>query len=57
MKRLSDIIEELEKAANEKEHQSQHGSPLSSMSEDMGAGMVANELRKVVEQLKQVTSL
>ncbi len=57
MKRLSDVITELEKTAEEKEYQSQHGSPLSSMSEDMVEGMVAHELRKVVEQLKQVTAL
>lgn len=57
MKKLSDVITELEKIAKEKEYQSQHGSPLSSMTEDVGEGVVACELRKVVEQLKQVTAL
>lgn len=57
MKKLTDVIEELEKTAKEKEHQSQHGSILSSLSEDMGEGMVAKELRNVIELLKQVTSL
>lgn len=57
MKKLSEVISQLEKTAKEKEHQSQHGSSMSSIAEDMGEGMVANELRKVIEQLKQVTSL
>jgi hypothetical protein len=57
MKKLSDVIVELEKNANDKEYQCQHGSPASSMTEDIGEGMVAQELRKVIEQLKQVTSL
>ncbi len=57
MDKLSDVIAKLEKDAEEKEHQSKHGSPMSSMAEDMGEGMVALELRKVIEQLKQVTSL
>lgn len=57
MKKLSDVIAELEKIATGKEYQSRHGSPVSSMSEDVGQGMVAQELRKVIEQLKQVTTL
>lgn len=57
MEKLSDVIAKLEKTTEEKEQQSKHGSLMSSMAEDMGEWMVANELRKVIEQLKQVTSL
>jgi hypothetical protein len=57
MKKLSDVIAELEKTANEKEYQSKHGTLLSSISEDIAEGKIADEFRKVIETLKQVTVL
>lgn len=54
MKR-SALIAELIRAAAQREHQSKHGSPVSSMSEDMGEGMVAKFIRE--EVIPKVQSL
>jgi len=56
-KKLSEVIENLEKKIESAEHQAKHGSPVSSMNEDAAQWDVAQALKDVVVKLKKVTSL
>ena len=55
--KLSEIIKELEKDAGEREYLSKHGSPMSSIADDVTQGKIAENERKIIEKLKLVTLL
>lgn len=55
--KLSEVIGEFEKDAESGEQQAKHGSPVSSLAEDVAEGQIAGKLREVIEKLKKVTSL
>lgn len=55
--KLSEVINELKKDAEGGEQLAKHGSPLSSIAEDVIEGQIARKLREVIEKLKKVTSL
>jgi hypothetical protein len=49
---LENLADRLERRAGENEHQYKHGSPVSSMSEDMAAGDVAREQRSIARDIR-----
>jgi hypothetical protein len=55
--KLSDVIADIEANAASHEHQSKHGSSMTTMAEDAAALHTAKLLRKMAETLKQVDEL
>ena len=56
-RRIADVIDELEKEAGLREGRSEHGSPVSSISEDVQEGFIAANIREIIEKLKQATAI
>ena len=53
----SHLIAELERDAAQRERQSREGSPVSSMAEDAGEGMVAVAIREIMPKIKALNVL
>jgi hypothetical protein len=56
MANLSEVILDLEKDAAQREHQSAHGTLVSSIADDVTEGCIARVVREIVAKLKKVDS-
>ena len=54
---LSSVIDELREDAIQREELSKHGSPVSSIAEDVTEGQIAAVMHSILKKLEQVTSL
>ena len=51
---IEKLIGELKKSARENENWYKHGSPLSSLAEDVTCGQVAEEQRRIIKELEKI---
>lgn len=57
MRKLSEVIAELEADATQREKLAEHGSAMSSRMDDHGEWVAAKAIREIIEKLKRVDSL